>query len=419
MSDGYNVKRGLVLVASLLFMLIGTGSIYFLVVALKAMAAEFDWPRTVPSTAYALQYLGGGFGGIFMGWVLDRFGMAIPALVGGAMIGLGAVFTSWIDAQWQLYFIYGVMMGYLGRAALFSPLTANITRWFEKHRTTAVGIVGSGQALAGAIWPPVFHHMFLIYGWRESSLYYGLFALATMIPLALILGLRPPPSTAPASVLRKGPAGGKPRLSPLRMQLTLAVAAIGCCVAMSLPLAHLVSHVTDLGYDRAEGAQILSLMLLAAACGSFFGVGFLAGRFGGLKAIFVFSSAQATFLTVLAFVTDINALYVVGVLFGLGYGGILPCYPIIVREYLPPAEAGRRTGLVILCGGTGMAIGAWLGGVSYDITGGYRIAFLLGAWFNVANLLLIASLIVRVRLERRAQAIAAMAAATLNPARSS
>ncbi len=188
-----------------------------------------------------------------------------------------------------------------------------------------------------------------------------------------------------------------PPLPARTMQATLSVAAIGCCIAMSLPLAHLVSHVSDLGYDPARGAEMLSLMLAAAAVSSFIGVGYLGGRYGGLKAIFIFSTAQAVFLTMLAFVDGLVALYVAGVLFGLGYGGILPCYPVIVREYLPAAEVGRRTGVVILCGGTGMAIGAWLGGAVFDATGSYQTAFLIGAACNVANLAIIASLIARTR----------------------
>ena len=167
--DPITVRRYFVLSASLLFMVIGTGSIYFLVVALKLISAEFDWPRVIPSIAYSLQYFGAGIGGIFMGYCLDRLGMAIPALVGATMIGCGAILTTYISNEWQLFCIYGIMMGFLGRSALFSPLTANITRWFEHKRGMAVGVVGSGQALAGAIWPPIFQYFFESDGWRQTS----------------------------------------------------------------------------------------------------------------------------------------------------------------------------------------------------------------------------------------------------------
>ncbi len=396
LSDPTIRRRTTVLAASLLFMLIGTGSIYFIVIALKPIAADFGWPRAVPSIAYALQYAGAGIGGIFMGWCLDRRGMGVPAMVGASMIGLGGILTSYASSPFELYLIYGGMLGFFGRSTLFAPLTANITRWFEHNRSFAVGVVGSGQGLAGMIWPQIFHHMIASVGWRQTALYYGLFALATMLPLAMILRQTPPVARKPA--VQNAPAAPlmkHPPMSPRALQLTLSTAAIGCCVAMSLPLAHIVSHVSDLGFDPARGAETLSLMLACSALASFFGVGFLGSRFGGLRAIFVFSTGQAVLLGALAFVESLPGLYIAAAMFGLGYGGILPCYPVIVRELLPSAEAGRRTGLVLLFAGGGMALGSWLGGAVFDATGTYRTAFLIGVAFNAGNLAIIASLIAR------------------------
>jgi len=406
-SDPAIRRRTIVLIASLMFMLIGTGSIYFIVIALKPIAAEFNWPRAVPSIAYALQYAGAGIGGIFMGWCLDRRGMGIPAVVGATMIGLGGILTSYTSSPFELYLIYGGMLGFFGRSTLFAPLTANISRWFEHNRSFAVGVVGSGQGLAGMIWPQVFHHLIATVGWRQTALVYGLFALATMLPLALILRQTPPAPAARRADPRNEIVPPAPKRAPMSaraVQVTLSTAAIGCCVGMSLPLAHIVSHVSDLGYDPARGAETLSLMLACSALASFFGVGFLGGRFGGLRAIFVFSSGQALLLTALAFVESLPGLYIAAALFGLGYGGILPCYPVIVRELLPAAEAGRRTGLVLLCAGAGMALGSWLGGAVFDATGAYRTAFLIGVVFNLGNLAIIASLIVRTPRFQRAYA---------------
>ena len=186
-----NDLKNFVLIASLLFMIIGTGSVYFLVVALKLISTEFQWPRAVPSFAYALQYFGAGFGGVVMGYVLDKFGMGLPALIGATMIGLGAILTSYVSSPWHLYVIYGVLMGFLGRSALFSPLTANITRWFETNKGKAVGIVGSGQAITGAIWPPKFQYCFDLVGWRETAFWYGVFVLISMLPLVLVLRKSP------------------------------------------------------------------------------------------------------------------------------------------------------------------------------------------------------------------------------------
>jgi MFS family permease len=406
LADPETRRRTSVLVASLLFILIGTGSIYFIVIALKLIAADFGWPRAVPSIAYALQYGLAGVGGIFMGWCLDKRGMAIPATVGASMIGLGGILTSYVSSPFELYFIYGVMLGFFGRSTLFAPLTANITRWFEHNKSFAVGVVGSGQGLAGMIWPQIFHHSIDAVGWRQTALYYGIFSLATLLPLALILRRKPPPvaprrrglgarGAAAVPAAPATPMTARAMLSPRGVQMALSTAAIGCCVAMSLPLAHIVSHVSDLSYDPARGAEILSLMLACSALASFFGVGFLGSRFGGLRAIFVFSSGQALLLAALAFVESLPGLYIAAALFGLGYGGILPCYPVIVRELLPAFEAGRRTGIVLLFAGGGMALGSWLGGAVFDATGTYRTAFLIGVVFNAGNLAIIASLIAR------------------------
>ena len=387
-------KRSVVLIASLLFILVGTGSIYFIVVALKEIAAEFAWPRTVPSTAYALQYLGTGIGGIFMGWYFDRRGMEIPAFVGGSMIGVGAILTSFVSSQWELFFIYGAMLGFFGRSALFGPLTTNITHWFEHKKSLAVGVVSSGQGLAGMLWPPVFHHLIAAVGWRQTALIYGVFTLVAMLLLALILRQKPPtpkPQSAVSQTFADAPR------SSMAIQASLSTASVGCCVAMSLPLAHVVSHVSDLGFDPARGAEVLSLMLGCSVISSLFGVGFLGGRYGGLRALFIFSIVQAILLATLAFASSLPGIYLAAALLGLGYGGILPCYPVIVRELLPSAEAGRRTGLILLCAGGGMALGSWLGGYIFDLTGSYQMAFLIGVAFNLGNLAIIFSLILRTR----------------------
>ena len=387
-------KRSVVLIASLLFILVGTGSIYFIVVALKEIAAEFSWPRTVPSTAYALQYLGTGIGGIFMGWYFDRRGMEIPAFVGGSMIGVGAILTSFVSSQWELFFIYGAMLGFFGRSALFGPLTTNITHWFEHKKSLAVGVVSSGQGLAGMLWPPVFHHLIAAVGWRQTALIYGVFTLVAMLLLALILRQKPPtprPQSAVSQTFADAPR------SSMAIQASLSTASVGCCVAMSLPLAHVVSHVSDLGFDPARGAEVLSLMLGCSVISSLFGVGFLGGRYGGLRALFIFSTVQAILLATLAFTGSLPGIYLAAALLGLGYGGILPCYPVIVRELLPSAEAGRRTGLILLCAGGGMALGSWLGGYIFDLTGSYQMAFLIGVAFNLGNLAIIFSLILRTR----------------------
>lgn len=392
--------RYLVLAASVGLMLVGSGGLYLLVVALKPIAQEFGWPRTVPSTAYALQFIGAGIGGIVMGHWLDRSGMGKPALIGAIMVGMGAALASKITSAWQLYVIYGVMMGLFGQGTLFSPLMANVIRWFEGRRGTAVGIVASGQSLAGVLWPPVFRHFNDSVGWRETFFGYGILALCVMLPLSAIMQKLPPGHRARAdkpdrqtSVAPSGARPGVGRSSPVVIQALLGVAIMCCCIAMAVPIAHIVSHASDIGYSPARGAEMLALAFVTSFFARMLWLGPLADRHGGLVALFVFSVFQLAGVALLVLVDGLAGLYLALAVFGIGYGGVLPCYPIIVREYLPLSRGGAMTAAVIFFGGIGMALGGWMGGRVFDSTGGYGPAFLVGVAFNVANLAIVGTMI--------------------------
>jgi MFS family permease len=374
----------LVLAGSFYLMVAGTGSVYLLVAALKPIATEFDWPRTVPSMAYALQYLGGGIGGIVMGYWLDRAGMMRPALLGAVMIGVGACLTRSIENAWQLYAIYGLMFGLAGRATLFSPLMVNISRWFDGRRGMAVGIVGSGQAVAGAMWPAVFQWGIESIGWRDTAFAYGIFVLLTMIPVSLVFVRKSPP-IADAALNANNPTLAS-TIDPTRFTAALCIAIIGCCTAMSLPLAHLMSHASDVGHSSLDGARLLSVMLICAAFSSMVVLGQLVRKFGALRSLMVFSATQAVTLGLFPLADSLTGLYVVAALFGFGYGGVLPSYPIIVRENIGAQGAGARTGLVVFFGTIGMALGSGLGGLSYDLSQSYTPAFYAGVMLNAANI---------------------------------
>jgi hypothetical protein len=186
-------RRYVVLIGSMAMLLVSGGGMFLIVVSLKAVATEFDWPRAVPSFAFSLQFIGSGFGGIVMGYVLDRFGFGVPALVGAIMVGSGGLLVSRIDAAWQLYLIYGIMFGLSGQGSLAAPALANIARWFDRRRGMAVGMVSSGTALAGIVWPPIFGLVMAAVGWRDMFFWFGVFALCAMLPLCLAVRFKPPP----------------------------------------------------------------------------------------------------------------------------------------------------------------------------------------------------------------------------------
>ena len=396
-----------VLVVSTYLVMTANGGMFLLVVSLKQMAGDFGWPRSVPSLAYAFFFAGAGIGGIVMGWWYDRSGAGPVTLLGLAMIGAGAMLVSAIDSRWQLYLVFGVMMGLLGYASIYGPLTINVMRWFRHRPGFAVGVVTAGEGIGGTIWPPVFRYFNETAGWRDTFLWFGVFVLVTALPASAVLWRRRPRPDAgtrdeggriaDAHAAAAVPPVRAIRLSTFAIQTAICLAIVGCCVSMAMPVAHLVAHASDLGHATARAAEMLAVALLTSTVVRLLVGTLVVDRFGGLVALLVFSSLQAVALLLYAVADGLLALYAVSVLFGMGYGGVNVCYPVLVREHLPRAEAGRRLGVILLFGTLGMALGGWLAGWIFDSTGGYMLAFLAGAAFNVTNVVIVAGLIIRTR----------------------
>jgi MFS family permease len=273
----------------------------------------------------------------------------------------------------------------------------------------AVGIVASGQSIAGIILPPIFGFALGTIGWRDMYFWFGIFAFCVMLPLCLIVRHRPPPYVPPnpADGRARGDTrstaspGERPPLSNKAIQASLCCAIFGCCVAMSLPLGHIVALVTDLGHPVMSAVEVLSTVLMAAFVSRAVCLGLLSDRLGGLRALAIFSIVQAASLAALTMVNELWAIYTVAALFGLGYGGLFPVYALVVRDHLPIAQAGRRTGIVFMFGAVAMGFGSWMGGYLFDMTGGYTLPFMIGVACNVINLAIVAALMARLKFTRR------------------
>jgi MFS family permease len=235
------------------------------------------------------------------------------------------------------------------------------------------------------LWPPVVQHFIETAGWRSTYFGIGAFCAVTMLPLALLLRRPPPIAAHDAKHAAATPhAMHVLGLSNRALQILLVIAGLSCCVAMSMPQVHLVAYCSDLGYGPARGAQMLSLML---ACGivSRLTFGFICDRIGGLRTLLLGSSLQGFALLLFLPFDGLISLYVISALFGLFQGGIVPTYAIIIREFFPTAEAGTRVGVVITATLFGMALGGWMSGVMFDLTGSYHAAFLNGIGWNLLN----------------------------------
>ncbi|HEX7250702.1 MAG TPA: MFS transporter, partial [Burkholderiales bacterium] len=320
-----------------------------------------------------------------MGRLADRFGVMVPALIGAVCLGGGMMLAGSAGHLWQFSLVHGVLIGMLGCSATFAPLVADTSLWFNKHRGMAVAVCASGNYLAGAVWPPILQPFFDTAGWRATYFGVGLFCLVTMVPIAFALRRRPPLADAPTAGKAHAFSAQPLGLKPNTLLGVLGVAGIACCVAMSMPQVHIVAYCGDLGYGAQRGAEMLALMLGAGIVSRLVS-GWICDRIGGLRTLLLGSVLQGTALVLFVPFNSLASLYVVSALFGLFQGGLVPSYAIIIREYFSPREAGWRVGVVIMATLFGMALGGWLSGVIFDVTGSYRAAFLNGIGWNLLNM---------------------------------
>jgi MFS family permease len=373
------------LAVSLLLSTIGGVGMWSVVVVLPAVQQEFGVARADASLPYTLTMIGFGLSSIVMGRLSDRFGIMVPVIIGALAQALGFAAAGSAASLWQFALAQGLLIG-AGSAATFAPLLAHTSLWFARRRGIAVAIFATGNYLAGAVWPPIVQHFIQNEGWRHTYIGIGVFCVASMLPLALLLR-RPAPlielELSDTRAVSRRPVPTLP-LSSRALQTLLIIAGLCCCVAMSMPQVHLVAYCGDLGYGPARGAEMLSLML---ACGAVSRVtfGFICDRIGGLRTLLLGSSLQIVALFLFLPFNGLVSLYVISALFGLFQGGIVPAYAIIVREYFPAREAGARIGAVVTATLFGMALGGWMSGVIFDLTGSYRAAFVNGIVFNLVN----------------------------------
>jgi MFS family permease len=410
------------LAASLLIGAVGSVGFWAVVVTLPAVQAEFHVARGDASLPYTLTMVGFGLGGVLIGRLVDRFGIVRPAAA--AAIALGLAFVASAAAPSMTVFALANLAIGAGCSATFAPLMADISHWFTRRRGIAVGVCAAGNYVGGAIWPPVVQGLvgghiwpaalqgamaeagLPAAGWRQAQAVIGVVCIATMLPLVLVLRRRIAVLETGAAAAVAGDAKAPLGLNPHALFALLCVAGVACCVAMAMPQVHIVAYCGDLGYGVARGAEMLSLML-ALGIVSRIGSGFVADRIGAIATLLGGSILQGVALFLYLLFDGLTSLYVISALFGLFQGGIVPMYAVIVRDYFPPRLAGTLVGLVITATIAGMALGGWMSGAIFDLTGSYRLAFANGLAWNLLNGAIVLFLWRRSRRSRPALAVPA------------
>ena len=367
-------------------MTLGGSSMYVVSVVLPEVQRDFGVSRADASLPYTLMMLGFGAGGLAMGKLADKWGVHVALWIGAVGVGSGFVLAGMSPNIWLFALAHGLLMGLFGSSSTFAPLLADTSLWWNKRRGIAVAVCASGNYLAGSIWPALAQQGVETMGWRNTYIWIGIVCGLGMATLAFLMRQRPPVLAVAAPGSLQSVASEKPfGLSVNTAHALLWVAGVACCVAMAMPQVHIVAYCTDLGFGAARGAEMLSIML---ACGivSRLVSGAICDRIGGLKTLVLGSVLQGVALLLFLPFDGMVSLYVISALFGLFQGGIVPSYAIIVREYFPAQRAGVLVGAVIMATMIGMALGGWMSGKVFDMTGSYHAAFVNGVMWNALNL---------------------------------
>lgn len=390
----YALKR---LLIALTIMTLGNACMYVVAVVLPSVQAEFGVSRSLAALPYTAMMIGFGLGGVTMGRLADKFGVSVPLFIGGFGLLTGFIWASYSDNIYSFAIAHGLCLGLLGVSSTFAPLLADTGLWWNKRRGIAVAVCASGNYLAGTIWPAITQQGVTFIGWRETYLYIGLIGSTGVLLLGLLLRQRPPLSNQNEPSKSQNLNLGKPfGLKASHAQLLICLAGLSCCVAMSMPQVHIVAYCADLGYGAARGAEMLSLMLGFGIVSRLLS-GAICDRIGGLRTLLLGSALQGIALLLFLPFNDLVSLYLISALFGLFQGGIVPSYAIIIREYFPIAESGRRTGAAIMATLFGMALGGWMSGKLFDLTGSYKSAMINGTLWNALNLTIAIWLLWRVK----------------------
>ncbi len=371
------------------------------IVVMPAVQAEFGIDRADASFPYVLTMVGFAVGNFAIGQAVDRWGVT-KALIGAALLSAVSYGAAAVSGSVLMLSLVHFFLGF-GTAVGFGPLIADVSLWFQKRRGIAVAIAASGNYLSGAIWPVLLSGVLSEQGWRAVFAVLAVLTVVAVVPLALLLRPKVPAEALAAqdSAAQARQAGAPFKPAPLMWILGLA--GIGCCVAMSMPQVHIVSFCVDLGYGAAVGAEMLALMLMGGVVSRLIS-GLVADQLGGVLTLLIGSVLQMGALFLFLPFDGLVPLYLVSLAFGLAQGGIVPAYALVVREYMPAKEAGSRVGFVMMATILGMALGGWMSGWIYDVSGSYELAFVNGIAWNALNIAIMGMILLRTRGPRAAAA---------------
>ncbi|HEY2992320.1 MAG TPA: MFS transporter [Methylomirabilota bacterium] len=361
----------IVVTAAAVIVGLGMGALFSLGVFLKPMAESMGWSRGAISSVALLNWIAMGLGSFVWGALSDRLGTRAVAVAGGLLLGLGLVLSSQARALWQLNLTFGVMVGF-AVGAFYAPLTSTATKWFTARRGLAVGLVSSGIGVGILTIAPLARALTSAWDWRVALLVIGDLAWLVIVPVALLI--REQPGDVGAAAMGGRAAAGREYATHEVLATpqfwAIALTHFACCAAHSGPIFHMVTHATDQGIGPMTAATAFGVSGLASIAGRL-GGGILADRFGARSTLLAGLALQAAMIVLYLFVREVGLFYLLAIVFGVAYGGVMPLYALVTREYFGEKVMGAAYGGVFLVSTLGMGLGSFAGGVLYDRLGSY------------------------------------------------
>jgi MFS family permease len=368
--------RWILVAAGALMGCVAVGAMFSLAVFLEPISRDTGWSRAAISSAMSVNFIVMGIGAFGWGWASDRFGARIVVTIGAALLGLALVLASRTTSLAAFQMTYGVLVG-LSASAFMAPMISTVMGWFTTQRALAVSLVSAGMGAAPMTVSPIAQWLVTDYGWRPAMMMIGIGAWLTTLPLTLLVRRPPAPeATAESPPVPASQQSGemvKALRSPQFIVLGLTFSA--CCAAHAGPIFHMVSYALVCGIGPMAAVSIYSVEGLAGLGGRvLFGVA--ADKLGTKRVLIVGLFVQAAAIATYVQVRDLKEFYALALIFGAAYGGVMPLYSVLARDYFKQEVMGSVLGASMMISSIGMAAGPLVGGWVYDHYNSYAWMFL-------------------------------------------
>lgn len=363
-------------------------------VFLKPLAAEFGWGRGETAFGYMAASIGAAIMAPFWGYLADKYGSRRLAFIGVGAITLSMWLQSNTESLWQFYASY-LLFGSLGLSALGAPLIANVGFWFRRNPGLAIGLTTAGGALGQAIIPFSARLLISSYDWQTA--YFAMAGLFLVVGLPLCFLVRESPWRL--AQLGKRTTKQTPHdfaLPPVEVISWICLAVLFCCLCMAVPLVHVVAMVSDRGIPPETAASVFMVLMIAGIFGRVFG-GKACDLIGALPTYMIAAISQACLAFLFPHIASLTGLYVLAVLYGVSYSGVMSSFMVCIRMMVPPGVAARGTGFVSSFGMLGMGIGGYVGGVLFDVTGDYVWSYTAAGLAGFVNFAILCTFLLRIR----------------------